>query len=283
MKPAPFIYLAPKSTEEALEFLDLHQDDVRVLAGGQSLVPMLNFRLIRFDYLLDINGIPELSYIRSEHERLHIGATTRYRTIEVNRLIQAHAPLLSKATHFVAHLPVRTRGTIGGSLAHADPAAEYPALMLVLNATMVVKSKSHTSEIAADDFFGGLFESKLSAGDLLVEIQIPHAKPTQGFGFKEYSRRTGDLALVGVAVMLDIANHVITDARIALLGLSGGVQRLLEAENHLIGKKVNEELIEHASDFAMNVSAQSDLHGTDALRKHLAKVLTKDALIEACQ
>jgi CO/xanthine dehydrogenase FAD-binding subunit len=283
MKPAPFSYLRPQSAEEALMLLGEYRDDARVLAGGQSLVPVLNFRMSRFKYLVDINRIQELSYIRLDRSTLRIGATTRYREIERSELVRIHAPLLAAATKFVAHLPVRTRGTIGGSLAHSDPAAEYPAVVTALGGTIVVRSRHGEREIAADDFFLGLFATDLSPNELIVEVRLPMARPGQVFGFQEISRRPGDLAIVGIAAALELKERRIETSRLAVLGLGTGVQRLLKAEAVLNGQEPRSDLIERAAREAADIEAQSDLHATADLRRHFVSVLLRRAVQQALE
>jgi CO/xanthine dehydrogenase FAD-binding subunit len=278
MKPASFNYLQPKSIEEAVTMLNEYGDDARILAGGQSLVPVLNFRLSRFEYLVDIGRIAEMTYIRVENDELKIGALTTYRRIETSELVRIHAPLLANATKFVAHLPIRTRGTIGGSLANADPSAEYPAIMMALDGLIVVRGARGQRAIAAGDFFRGLFTTALEPGEIVVEVRIPFAKSNQVFGFQEFTKRPGDLALVGVAAAVDLADGVIADARLAIFGVADGAQRMRSAEAVLRGKAVSPDLIERASQCAEEINTQTDLHATSHMRTRLATVLTKRSL-----
>ena len=183
MKPAPFEYSCPQTTAAALEMLAESHGEARILAGGQSLVPMLNFRIARFKFLIDINNIKELSYIRDDGERLCIGAVTRYRTIEKSRLVAARAPLLAEVTKWVGHLPIRTRGTIGGSLAHADPAGEYAAALLALDADVVLKNTKATRILKIADFIQGMFTTALEPDEMFVEVRIPCANRSQIFRF----------------------------------------------------------------------------------------------------
>ena len=281
MKPAPFEYFAPTTVEGTLELLDTYRDDAKLLAGGQSLVPMLNFRIARFACLIDINAVTALSYIRTDDDCLRIGAMTRYRAIEYSPEVATAAPLLSRATKSVAHLPIRTRGTIGGSLAHADPAAEYPAVLMALGATIIVQNCRRERRISALDFIRGLFRTALEPDELITEIQIPVALPSQHFGFEEFSRRPGDLAIMGIAACLELRNDVLEDVRIAAFGGRDGACRLPTAERLLIGLTGTPLNIERASAAAAEVPAQSDIHATEALRKHLATTLTRRALSQA--
>ncbi len=283
MKPAPFAYFRPESIAEVLTLLERHQDDAKILAGGQSLVPILNFRLNHVKHLIDINRVGELSFISVNESVLRIGAMTRYRTIENSSVVAAAAPLLAQATKSIAHLPIRTRGTIGGSVAHADPAAEYPAVLLALDATVVARNHAASREIAAADFFRGLFTTELSEDELLTEIRIPVARKTQAFGFEEFARRPGDLAIVGIAGRLDYAGAQVSAARVVVFGVEGGPQRIAEAEEELIGNRCDIEHIERAARAAAAISAQSDVHATGGLRKHLAGVLTRRVLCRAAR
>jgi carbon-monoxide dehydrogenase medium subunit len=281
MKPAAFEYFAPSTIGATLDLLDTYREDAKLLAGGQSLVPMLNFRIARFKCLVDINAVTALSYIRTDDGFLRIGAMARYRAIENSPDVATAAPLLSEATKSVAHLPVRTRGTIGGSLAHADPAAEYPAVLMALGATIVVQSRRGERRIAALDFIKGLFYTALEPDELITEIQIPMALPNQRFGFGEFSRRPGDLAIMGIAACLELRNNVVEDVRIAAFGGRDGACRLTTSEQLLIGLNCTSRDIERAAAAAADVPTQSDIHATDALRKHLATTLTRRALSQA--
>ena len=181
--------------------------EARILAGGQSLVPMLNFRIARFKYLIDINNITELSYIWDRGGELRIGAVTRYRTIENSPLVASSAPLLAEVTKWVGHLPIRTRGTIGGSLSHADPAGEYAAALLALDAEVVLRNIKATRVLKVEDFIQGMFTTALEPDEMVVEVRVPCAKSSQVFGFDEYARRPGDLAIMGIAVRLDVEDR----------------------------------------------------------------------------
>lgn len=282
LKPAAFTYLAPTSLSDALALLSEYGDGAKILAGGQSLVPVLNFRMGRYEQLIDLNRIAELSYIRLESETLCIGATTRYRSIEVSDIAARYAPLLVEATHHVAHLPIRTRGTVGGSLSHADPAAEYPAVMLALKADFVIASVAATRRVKADVFFTGPMATVLNGDEVLTEIRIPVRTNTQGFAFEEVSRRKGDFALVGVAAAVTLNSDRIADARIAVCGLESQASRMTEAEHILHGAKPDTQTIARAARAAAEMAAaQNDLHATASYRRHLVSVLTQRALERA--
>jgi len=282
LKPAAFEYLSPTRLSDALHLLAEHGMNAKVLAGGQSLVPTLNFRLGRYDYLIDINGLGELAYIRLEGETLCIGAMTRQRSIERSAPVRRYAPLLAEATKSVAHLPIRTRGTIGGSLSHADPAAEYPAVLLALDGELVLQSRAGRRRVPAAEFFLGPLETALRADELLVEIVIPAARPGQGFAFREVSRRRGDFAIVGVAAALTMNAGKIGDARFALCGIGSGPVRLSEAERLLTGQVPSPALLREAGHLAArSVTPQSDLHADADYRRHLIDVLLQQVAAAA--
>jgi carbon-monoxide dehydrogenase medium subunit len=278
MKPAPFEYFSPKTTKAALELLAAHRSDARILAGGQSLVPLLNFRIARFKYLIDINGIPELAYIKLESDILRIGALTRYRAIETSPTVADAAPLLFEATKWVGHLPIRTRGTIGGSLAHADPAAEYAAVMLALDGRVVLQSEKGARTLDAGDFIQGMFSTALAADEMLVEVRIPRARNNQVFGFEEFARRPGDLAVMGIAVRLDFDGDRVETARIVSLGGQDGACRIPEAEAEIQSRPLSAERIENASRAASDIDTHADIHATGALRQHLCGTLVRRVL-----
>ena len=229
MKPAPFAYARPDSLDDALAILAEH-DEARPLAGGQSLVPAMNFRLAQPTMLVDLNGIRELSGVDETGEGLTIGAMTRHRELERSALVAQVSPLVTETMPFIAHPPIRTRGTIGGSLAHADPAAELPAVMLALDATIGVRSRAGARTIPAAEFFVGLYATALAAGELVVKVSVPAMPPGAGWAFDEVARRHGDYALAGAAavVVLD-GNGLVRTARIALLSLDERPILALEA------------------------------------------------------
>ena len=282
MKPPTFAYAAPRNIEAATALLATGGASARILAGGQSLVPAMNFRLSRPDLVIDINRIPELAFIGIEQDLLAIGAMTRQRAIETSPLIAQAAPLLQQATGSVAHLPIRTRGTLGGSLAHADPAAEYPAVALALDARMIAQRGAERRTIAAADFFRGVFTTALLADELLVEIHFPRRTPQQVCAFEEHSRRKGDFALAGVAVCFDVAGHRAERARIAVCGVGPHAQRLPDAEALLQSGDLSPAHIAAVAQAAMRmVDPPSDLHAAAAYRRHLLGVLVRRAIARA--
>jgi CO/xanthine dehydrogenase FAD-binding subunit len=274
VKPAPFRYIAPTTIEHALSLLAEHGDNAKILAGGQSLVPVLNFRLARYDVLIDINRISQLAFIRHDNGIVRIGSMTRQREIETSDLVARHAPLLAEATRSIAHLPIRSRGTIGGSLSHADPAAEYPAVALALDAELVIAHASGQRSVPARDFIVGPLETALRPDELLIEIRIAARRADEGFAFEEISRRRGDFAVIGVAAAMSCADGRISDARLAIFGLGDGPALADDAARALIGRVANPELFEQAGlAAAASVTTQGDLHATADYRTHLIQTL----------
>ena len=284
MKPAPFEYFRPRSLDEALSLLAEHGSDAKPLAGGQSLIPAMNFRLATPSVLVDLNELGELSHISDVDGEIRIGGMVRQRVVERSALVAQRAPLLAETMPHIAHPAIRNRGTIGGSLAHADPAAELPAVMLALKATLVVKSTSETREIPSGDFFVGLFSTSVQTGELLTEIRIPPQGPRCGYAFQEISRRHGDFALVGVAaaVQLDSKGRC-EDARVALLSVGDRPTLAEQAAKALLGQVPSKESIRAAADAAAarDIDPSSDIHASARYRRQLANVLTRRVLERA--
>ncbi len=284
MKPPPFEYYAPASAAEALEMLARHGADARLLAGGQSLVPLLNFRLSAPAVIVDLNRAAELAYIRQENGRIRIGAMTRQRAIEFSPLVNNRLPLLAEATRSVGHLPTRTRGTIGGSLAHADPAAEYPAVATALEAELVMRGSGGERVVRAAEFFQGLMTTALAPGEMLVEVRLPVAPPDSGCAFEEFSRRHGDFAIVGIAAMVVAEGGRCRHARLAACGAGPTPLRLRGAEEILerggLGERARDEAAARAAEL---VDPGADLHASVEYRRHLTRVLTRRALGRALE
>lgn len=282
MKPAPFGYHRPQSVEEVTGLLAQYGSEAKVLAGGQSLIPAMNFRLARPAVLIDLNGVPELSYIKAANgSGLRIGAMTRQRAVERSPEVAARAPLLHEAMPFIAHPQIRNRGTVGGSLAHADPAAELPAVAVALNARCRVVSRRGTRTIAAGEFYTGLFSTALSPDEVLVEVEVPAPPRRSGWAFTEVARRHGDYALVGIAV------HVTLDergrcagARMVLLSVGDGPVLAGEAARSLEGQAPSAGVIRQAAELAAtrDVDPPRDIHASAAYRRHLVAVLARRAL-----
>jgi len=284
VKPAPFDYFAPGTLDEALALLAEHGDEAKPLAGGQSLIPAMNFRLARPRVLVDLNRVGALSYIRAEKSGLEIGAMTRQRAVERSDVVARAAPLLTEAMPAIAHPQIRNRGTVGGSIAHADPSAELPAVALALDARFRARSATGERTIVAADFFKGMLETALEPGELLVEIALPPLRPRTGTAFLEVARRHGDYALVGVAAVVTLdATGRCQAARIALLSVGDGPVLAVEAGKTLVGQKRSDELLRAAADAAAkrDVDPPSDIHASAAYRRRLVDVLTRRALARA--
>ena len=285
MKPAPFEYHRPASAEEAVALLAEHGYEAKLLAGGQSLVPAMNFRLAQPAVLIDLNGIPDLDYLREDGEELRFGAMLRQAAAEHSDAVRARVPLLAEALPLVAHPQIRNRGTLGGSIAHADPASEIPAVMLALGARFTLRGPSGERVVAADDFFTGLFGTALEADELLVEVEVPPLAAGTRCAFTELSRRHGDFALAGVAaaITLDEGGRVAA-ARIALLGVGDGPVLSPGAADALVGQLPSDEARRAAAAAAAGeVDPPSDIHASAAYRKHLVEVLVRRTLERAAQ
>ena len=285
MKPAPFKYLAPRSLDEALAHLAEHGYDAKPLAGGQSLVPAMNFRLAAPAVLVDLNRVEELFYIRAGDDGgLRIGAMTRQARLERDALVAERAPLIKETMPYVAHPQIRNRGTYGGSLAHADPAAELPAVTIALNGRLRVRSQRGERWVPAEAFFVGLFTTVLEPDELLVEIALPPLPPRTGWAFTEVSRRHGDFALVGAAavVTLDEAGKCAA-VRLVYTGVGEGPVVAREAMRLLEGEVPTSEAIQEAAHRAAqaDVSPIGDIHASADFRRHLAHVLGRRALTQA--
>lgn len=284
MKPAPFEYHRPGDTDAAIALLGEHGYDAKLLAGGQSLVPAMNFRLAQPAVLIDLNRIRMLDYVAQVDGGLRIGAMTRQATVERNPLIHAHAPLLAEALPFVAHAQIRNRGTVGGSIAHADPAGELGAVMLALRARVYLRGPNGTRDVAAADFYTGLFGTVLEADEMLTEVEIPAAAPRTGWAFDEISRRHGDYALAGLAAAVEVdEDGRCTAARIALLGVGDAPLLAREAGDLLVGQMPSEDAVRAAAEAASqrDVDPPGDIHASPAYRRALTDVLVRRVLPRA--
>jgi carbon-monoxide dehydrogenase medium subunit len=283
MKPAPFAYVAPTSVDEALALLAQHADEAKPLAGGQSLVPLMNFRLARPGVLVDLNRIPELQYIREHDGGLAIGAMTRQRAAERSALVRERCPLLAAALPLVGHPPIRNRGTVGGSLAHADPAAELPAVAAALDAELVVRGPSGERVARPDAFFLTYLTTTLEPTELLVEVRFPAWPAGAGWAFEELSRRHGDFAIVGVAAVLQLDSQgQVADARLAFIGAAPTPVRAHAAEAALRGQPATAETFRAAAERVVDaLDPSDDVHASAAYRREVAKVLARRALVAA--
>jgi CO/xanthine dehydrogenase FAD-binding subunit len=282
MKPPAFDYIAATSIDMAVAALAAAGGDAKIIAGGQSLLPMLNFRLLRPSVLVDINRVAGLAYINETTAAIRVGALTRHFQLETSPVIARYFPVMSCAMTHVAHLAIRNRGTIGGSLSHADPAAELPMLALLLDATLHVVSASGERTVAARDFLLDALTVDLGGGDIVTEIILPKLPPRTGWGFEEVARRHGDFALAAAAVTLTVADDAIAQARIALTGVGPTPLRAADAETLLTGHALEDGLINRAIEAVRAVLAPAtDLHASSDYRRHLAGVLTGRALAAA--
>jgi aerobic carbon-monoxide dehydrogenase medium subunit len=273
MKASAFAYARATSVGNALELLVAHGDGAKVLSGGQSLMPAMNLRLLSPEILVDIGDLSELKGIERNGDLLRIGALTRHVDLLKSVEIAAHAPLLTEAIAHVAHPAIRNKGTLGGSLAHADPASELPACMLALNATIIVRGPAGERRIAAEEFFTGIYETALSAQELLVAVELPLPQQGSVHFFHEFARRHGDYAIVGVAAQAVVQGGVFRDLRIAFFAVADRPV-LVEAATRLINIAVTPEILADASTaLGEQLDPQEDQQASPAMRRHLAKVL----------
>jgi CO/xanthine dehydrogenase FAD-binding subunit len=282
MKPAPFEFYAPSSLDEALTRLSEHGYDAKILAGGQSLIPMMNFRLAQPAVLVDLNNIPSLANISvDERGDLHIGAMVRHSQVERHPLVARHAPLVHETMPHIATHQVRNRGTFGGSIAHADPAAELVAVSVALDGRFLLRSQAGERWVPARDLFIGMFTTLLEPDEILVEGVLPALPARTGTALVEIARRSHDFALVGVAVVVTLdSKEACQDARIVYLSVGDRPVEAVQAAQTLIGQIPTPEAIRVAGDIAaqLDVDPSSDIHASAEYRRHLVKVLTRRAL-----
>jgi CO/xanthine dehydrogenase FAD-binding subunit len=282
MKPPPFEYLAADSVDAAVQALADSGGDGKIIAGGQSLLPMLNFRLLRPSVLVDINRIPDLAYVRDDGDRIRIGPLTRHHALEISNIVATQLPVLHEAMGYVAHLAIRNRGTIGGSLSHADPAAELPMMSLLLDARLEVQSPAGRRTIEAQDFFLGALTTALEDGEMLVEVNLPKLRKGTGWAFEEVARRSGDFALACVAVTLNADGGKISDVRIGRMGVGETPMRATEAERLLAGQRYSDAVVAAAVEaIRVAVEPNTDLHASSAYRRHLVGILAQRAIAKA--
>lgn len=283
MKPSSFEYVCPRTVRDVVECLSGSDGDAKILAGGQSLVPMMNFRMAAPRVLVDINALSELDFIDYDEKTLSIGALTRHATIEHSKQIARMAPIMTVAARNIGHWPIRVRGTFGGSLAHADPASEWPLIALLLSARMHVEGPHGTREIAAEEFFDDIFSTALEDDELLrsVSLRCPH--PKQGWGFRWFSRRAGDFSLVQVGVLATIGSGGCIDAlRIVIGGVEARPIDISERVAHRLGERPDESWIAAVSEDACATLDPPDDHTASSVyRRELAQVLVNAALRDA--
>jgi aerobic carbon-monoxide dehydrogenase medium subunit len=283
MKPAPFNLFRPKSVDEALALLQSHGDEAKVLAGGQSLVPLMNFRLAQPQNLIDLNGVKGLDQIKFDDQMLSLGAMVRQRDVERSPSIAERLPILHEAIEQVGHPAIRNRGTAGGSLVHADPSAELPLVAIALDATFHLRGAQVSRSIAAKDFYHGYLLTDIAPDELLVSTDF-HLPPADcGWCCTEIARRHGDFAIVAVAVLLGCGrDRKIDFARIALAGVGSAPLRMIAAEEALVGERAGAELFRRAADIAAQaVEPPADIHASAGYRRHLTGVLVRRALATA--
>jgi CO/xanthine dehydrogenase FAD-binding subunit len=283
MKPPPFDYFPVTRIEEAISLLGKYGEAAKILAGGQSLVPLLNFRLVQPQVLVDINGIEGLSYILESDGGLRIGALTRHRGLETSPLVKANCPILSFAARFIGHLAIRNRGTFGGSFAHADPAAELPVVMTALGGRILVRSTEGDRTLAPEDFFIDYLTTALQPAEILIEAWIPNLPVRTGWGFQELALQHGAFAIVAAAALITLDHQGrCTDARIALGNVAPTPVRAREAEDLLRGTKPTKELLVGAARLATKMAEPtSHIHASAEYKKMMAEVFARRALLDA--
>ena len=281
MKPAPFRYVRPSSVDEAISVLAAEGYGAKPLAGGQSLIPAMNFRLAQPAVLVDLGDLDDLRYIRETEGGLVMGAMTTHSAVERSAVVKERAPLLAEAMPWIAHLQIRNRGTVGGSLAHADPASELPAVMLALDARLRLRGPGGDRTVAFCDFCTGLFSTALAPDELVTAVEIPTLPNGTGCAFKEVSRRHGDFALVGVCAVLTLdAGGTCTRASVTLLSVGDGPVCANTAEDLLLGRPPTADAIREAAEAAAtrDIDPPADIHASAPYRRQLARVLTTRAL-----
>jgi carbon-monoxide dehydrogenase medium subunit len=283
MKPAPFEYIRPSTVAEALQSLRAHAEgDVKILAGGQSLIPMMNFRVVQPALIIDINRLHELAYIRDSGGDIAIGAMTRHATLKSSALIAEHAPLVAEAYEHVAHATIRNRGTVGGNLAHADAASEMPAVMCTLDAKFVLRTETSERTVMARDFFLGVFTTALEADELLVEVRIPKRASGQSFAFEEMSLRKGDFAMSAVATQIRTTKENCDAAVIYLTGVTDRPVRVEAADRLLVGSRLSaSDIAATAEAIVTEVDFGASASVSAAYRKDVSRALVLRALARA--
>jgi carbon-monoxide dehydrogenase medium subunit len=283
VKPAWFDYYAPRALDEALRILADAGRDGRVLAGGQSLMPMLNFRIVNPDVVVDINRIEALNRLQVASDNLTVGALVRHAELLRSTLVREGWPLLAEATTQVAHPAIRNRGTVCGSIAHNDPAAEHPSVLVTLDGTVVIAGSAGRRELPAEKFLAGMLTNALEPGEMVIEVRYPRPPAGTGAAFVEFSRRLGDFAIAGAAAVLTLRGGVCENARLTIVGMGEGPFRARAAEAVLTGRRMagnahKEVFAEAAAKVVAAVDPAADAHASSAYRRHLAGVLTERAL-----
>ncbi|MBI3064225.1 MAG: xanthine dehydrogenase family protein subunit M [Deltaproteobacteria bacterium] len=283
MKPSAFKYVRVASVEETLSALSEYRGEAKILAGGQSLVPMMNFRLAQPAALIDINPLKELDYVRVEDGWLHVGARTRQRTLEQSTQVKENCPLLAEAVRWIGHPQTRNRGTVGGSLVHGDSTAELVLVATLLDAQIVIQKKGSSRTIRAADFFEDLMTTHIDEDEVLTQVSFPLAPPRSGWGFRELCIRHGDFAIVAAAVQLTVGEDGrFSDARVAVSGGGPKPLRIHQAEQALVGQEGNGKVFEEAASCVPDtVRPLADQKGSEAYRREMARVFVRRALDDA--
>lgn len=285
MKPPKFEYVRPSTIKEAVAALAAAGDNGKIIAGGQSLVPMLNFRLLSPSVLIDINRIPGLGEIQEQPDGgLKIGALTRHHALETSPVVKRLYPVLHAAMQHVAHLAIRNRGTIGGSITHADPAAELPMMMKLLDASITLVSSKGTRIVEADDFFLGALTADVEENELVTEINLPPLPQGAGWAFEEVARRAGDFALAAAGVVMHVEQGKVAEARIGVMGVADTPVRINDAETILFNQAFDPAILEEVVQAVVQaVEPSTDLHASAEYRLHLIEVLIRRTIIKAWQ
>jgi carbon-monoxide dehydrogenase medium subunit len=283
MKPAPFEYMKASSVDECLEVLESRGPEVKLLAGGQSLVPLMNLRLTRPEVVVDVNGLADLSYERRDDGVLELGALRRHTELAESSGVAECCPLVADAASRIGYPAIRNRGTLGGSLAHADPAAELPCACVTLGAELVVRGPAGERRVPAADFFVSHFTTTLAPAEMVVAVRVPAQRPRQGSAFEELARKTGDFALVAVGALLSLSGKAVGSAAVAVAGVGGRPLRMPAAEALVAGEAPSEELFAAAGKAVADEVGSSRAPGDDGFRAEVAGVLAARALASACR
>jgi carbon-monoxide dehydrogenase medium subunit len=284
VKPAPFEYHAPSTVTDVVQLLDERGDDAKVIAGGQSLVPMLHMRLARFDALVDLRRVGELREIAPEEGTVRVGAMVRQCDVEVDDVIRRDVPLLARATPLIGHFQIRSRGTVGGSIAHADPAAEYPAVALALDAELEAVGPGGRRTVPASEFFTGVWSTALESNEVLVGMRFPSWGAKSGFAIEEAARRHGDFAIAGAAIAVRVVDGEIAKSAIAMFGMGATPLRAATAESALGGQPAHAVVAEDFGELAVEgLTPPDDLHASTELRRRIGRAVVARALRHALE
>lgn len=282
MKPPRFEYRCPSTLTEACQLLENNRGMTKILAGGQSLMPMMNLRMMHPDLIIDINQIKDLDYLRVEGNTLAIGALTRHQVLYESDLVSRHCPLMSEAYRYVAHLPIRNRGTIGGNISHADPSSEMPAVLLACNATVKIASVAGIREVSMSDFLVGPLQTSVDSNEIVVEVRIPTHIDGDGWAFKEVSARKGDFAMGAVGTIVGVNKGVFSRVVIVAAGIEDRATRLPEVERMLIGQPTSNEIIAKAGGLAASLLHPDSSYQVSAeFKRSLVNTLVMRTLSEA--